>query len=114
MNVLRNAVCENCGGKIARKRDGRIRRYCSDRCRQQAFRYAKTGQAYPSSQALRNDGNTPASSMPSEGHFGGRGSRFKAPRDLLGHACFQFHGPRLEPAVARAIADREIRWRPPS
>jgi hypothetical protein len=111
MNALRNALCENCGGKIARKRDGRIRRYCSDRCRQQAFRYAKMPGMRNTFRPLRNAPNNPSSSRASEGHFGHRGYCFKAPRDLLGHACFQFAGPRLDPALVRAIADREIRWR---
>jgi hypothetical protein len=51
--------------------------------------------------------------MTSEARFGDRGARFKAPRDLLGHASFHFDSPRLEPAIVLAIADREIGWSPP-
>jgi hypothetical protein len=36
-------TCENCGRGIAGKPGGRLRRFCSDRCRQAAYRARKAG-----------------------------------------------------------------------
>ena len=118
-NIRRNGNllnCQNCGRPLRPKRGSRRQTYCGCRCRSEARRnrnFVASGHTrYPGQASARSVDNPPLLSMASEGRFGHRGYRFNAPRDLLGHACFKFHSPRLDPPIVRAIIDREIRWSP--
>jgi hypothetical protein len=83
-SVKRRAThCENCGKPLQRKRGGRSRRFCSDRCRDQARmgrNFSTLAVARDRSGPIpRNDENWSTQSNACKGDFGDRGSTAKTP-----------------------------------
>jgi hypothetical protein len=77
--AIRGGVCQRCGKEILPRRlrgkiVGRDRRFCSNKCRQAAFRNADFERRHPARRALRNDRNNPIVSAASNGDFAGRAS----------------------------------------
>ena len=92
--IIHGSVCPVCGTEILPRRlrgkiVGRVRLYCSDRCRKAAFRSTDFTRRYPPLEAGRNDENNPITSNACKGDFGGRAS----------------------PGVWREVLRLEQRWR---
>jgi hypothetical protein len=76
---LHGGICAHCGAEILprRLRDkvvGRDRRFCSNKCRQAAFRNADFARRHHPLGALRNDQKSSVISEGCEGDFPGRAS----------------------------------------
>ena len=76
---LYGGVCQQCGREILprRLRDkivGRARLFCSNKCRQRAFRNADSARGYQTPGALRNDEKPPIVSTACNNDFAGRAS----------------------------------------
>jgi hypothetical protein len=86
--VSHGGTCQHCGQEILPRRlrgkiVGRGRRFCSDKCRQAAFRNADFARRYQTPEALRNGKNNSTSSTVSNGDFAGRASADKARRKAV-------------------------------
>jgi hypothetical protein len=91
-----SVTCQHCSQEILPRqlRDkvvGRARRFCSNKCRQAAFRNAKFARRYRLSDALRNDKNTLVVST--------------ACNDFAGRAS-----PEISSETWRKVRDIEQRW----
>jgi hypothetical protein len=110
--IRRRRTCLGCDAPLARKRLGRPPRHCSDRCREKAYEernFATYATARIRAKAIRrNSQKLPRISETCESDFADRRSVFSVSRDLIGHGCFKFDSPRLDPAVARTIIKREV------
>ena len=100
----RKLTCAICGGGLDHKRVGRIRRFCSDKCRDGARRDRSfVGAARVVAQTHETAENTPTNSTASKGE--NRGRAF--PVDLLGHG-YRWPGSELDPELRRHILAVEL------
>lgn len=74
------ATCTSCGANLDPKRGSRRQRFCSDACRQSAFRAKKWVEQYGIPEALRSVQNNSVVSRPCKGDFVDRPS----PLNILG------------------------------
>jgi len=97
-------TCIGCGAPLMPKRGSRRQRYCSNACRQSAFRAKKWVERYKIPDPLRSVENNGVKSKACKGDF-----RDRAPLELLGHS-FRWPGAARpgRAAVIRNIIDREI------
>jgi hypothetical protein len=100
----RKLTCAVCGVGLDHKRVGRIRRFCSDKCRDGARRDRSfVGAARVVAQTHETTENTPTNSMASKGK--NRGRAF--PVDLLGHG-YRWPGSGIDPELRRNILAVEL------
>jgi endogenous inhibitor of DNA gyrase (YacG/DUF329 family) len=107
----RDQVCAVCAQPLPRERQrrtGRRRRFCSDRCKQAAFRNRKAEilvAAHPTPGALRNAENSGVGSTPSAARKRGRASHVEL---LGGGHGMSSAGYGLDPTTVRNIIDAEV------
>jgi hypothetical protein len=105
----RKLTCAVCGGGLDHKRVGRIRKFCSDRCRDEARRDRDFVGAFrppPAEVAQTHETaeNTPTNSMACRGE--NRGRAF--PIDLVGGGAFKWPGSGLDSELRRNILAVEL------
>jgi hypothetical protein len=98
--------CKVCGKQLPRRRVGRTRNYCSDKCRDAARRsrdaVSFVAACYPNEENPRNSENSSFSSKPCKGENRGR-----APLNVLGGQPWP-NAMRIEPGLWRRIVLTEI------
>jgi hypothetical protein len=106
---MHSTDCENCGKKLATRRFGRARRFCSSKCRQAAFRYAQFEKNFAPINglgALRNASKTTTISNDCKAENGDRAFGV-APRNILGG--YRWPSPTaIKPTKLQAIIAAEI------
>ena len=90
--------CATCGKRLSPKWGSRRMRFCSDACRQSAFRAKKWSRRYEAPKALRSVQNSSAGSRACNGNFGDRGSGIRGPLDVIRRELFD--GLIWRPAVS--------------
>ena len=91
-------TCADCKKPLRPKRGSRRMRFCSDACRQSAFRAKKWSRRYEAPKALRSVQNSSAGSRACNGNFGDRGSGIRGPLDVIRRELFD--GLIWRPAVS--------------
>jgi hypothetical protein len=80
--------CATCGKRLSPKRGSRRMRFCSDACRQSAFRAKKWSRRYEGPKALRSVQNSFVESGLCKDHFGDRRSDIHGPRTIVERELF--------------------------
>jgi hypothetical protein len=105
----RKLTCAICGAGLDHKRVGRIRKFCSDRCRDEARRdrdFVGSFGSPPTEVARTHETaeNTPTNSMACKGEKRDRAS----PLDLLGHGFRWSGATAIDPELRRRIVETEL------
>jgi hypothetical protein len=105
--LKRKLTCPVCGGGLDHKRVGRIRKFCSDKCRELAGPAISWGAFGPPpsemAQTHETTENTSTNSVACKGVRQGRAF----PVDLLGHG-YRWSGSGLDPELRRKIIAAEV------
>jgi hypothetical protein len=85
---IRCLSCLSCGAAFTPKKASRRQRYCSNACRQSAFRALKWADRYEIPDPLRSSENKPDNSNSCNGHFDGRASHIRGPARVVEREVF--------------------------